>query len=334
MSYLNIDNKKIKINLNGWKRQSVDDRDYSFKVNRPYTFQSLPSSVDNRSICSPVQDQGRLGSCTAHMFAGMVEANQIKIIKTNKVSPDSDEIEVIEENQLSLSEVGFFKNIYNFVKYEVTFIFLMLFGWLFAKENNFNSASKKTSLVRPSRLFHYYVTRKLRGTISEDSGASIRESIKAGALFGAAKESLWSYNILNYKKYPPKDAWSDASGHKVKAYYAISDGDTQTMKEALAGGYLVGFGFLVFSGLMNSSVAKSGLVTKPKSNETCIGGHAVVLVGYDNNKIMPDGSKGAFLVRNSWGTSWGIGGYFWMSYNYVGDSRLSNDFWVIESSPM
>ena len=36
--------------------------------------------------------------------------------------------------------------------------------------------------------------------------------------------------------------------------------------------------------------------------------HAVVLVGWDDN-------KGAWLLRNSWNTSWGMGGYCWIKYN-------------------
>jgi uncharacterized membrane protein len=40
------------------------------------------------------------------------------------------------------------------------------------------------------------------------------------------------------------------------------------------------------------------------------GGHAMCVIGYDDNK-----SGGAFKVQNSWGTTWGTSGYFWIRYS-------------------
>ena len=45
-------------------------------------------------------------------------------------------------------------------------------------------------------------------------------------------------------------------------------------------------------------------------------------VGYDD-------AKKRFLVRNSWGTRWGLDGYFWIPYAYLSDRNLSDDFWTI-----
>ncbi len=39
-----------------------------------------------------------------------------------------------------------------------------------------------------------------------------------------------------------------------------------------------------------------------------VSNHFVLVVGWDD-------AKGAFHVKNSWGTNWGESGYFWMSYN-------------------
>ena len=48
----------------------------------------------------------------------------------------------------------------------------------------------------------------------------------------------------------------------------------------------------------------------------------VVAVGYED-------SKQWFIVRNSWGTGWGMKGYFTMPYAYLLSSGLAQDFWTI-----
>ena len=60
----------------------------------------------------------------------------------------------------------------------------------------------------------------------------------------------------------------------------------------------------------------------PASGEAVIGGHAVMGVGYDD-------SQQWFIVRNSWGTTWGLNGYFTLPYAYVTDPNLADDFWTI-----
>lgn len=46
------------------------------------------------------------------------------------------------------------------------------------------------------------------------------------------------------------------------------------------------------------------------------GGHAMVIVAYDDNHINPSGKRnGAFLFQNSWGTNWGRNGYIWVNYD-------------------
>lgn len=44
------------------------------------------------------------------------------------------------------------------------------------------------------------------------------------------------------------------------------------------------------------------------------GGHAYMVKGCNNNKLCPDGSRGAIRIINSWGTSWGDKGHAWISY--------------------
>jgi C1A family cysteine protease len=73
---------------------------------------------------------------------------------------------------------------------------------------------------------------------------------------------------------------------------------------------------------MSPEVAQTGKVPLPPRGEQLIGGHAVLAVGYDD-------AEQSFIVRNSWGTSWGIKGYCMMPYGYLTDSQLARDFWAV-----
>ena len=74
-----------------------------------------------------------------------------------------------------------------------------------------------------------------------------------------------------------------------------------------ASGYLIEFGFTVYDYMMSSDMAKKAYLPLPGSGESVQGGHAVCLVGYQDQFKTPDGkTTKAYLVRNSWGTSWAL----------------------------
>jgi C1A family cysteine protease len=174
----------------------------------------------------------------------------------------------------------------------------------------------------PSRLFIYYNERVMEGTVGEDAGAMIRDGVKSVSRQGAPHERLWPYDVKQFRTKPPKPVYADARKHAAVLYQRVTQ-DIQQLRGCLAAGYPIVFGFSVYTSFESDAVAKSGRVPMPNPNEKMVGGHAVLAVGYDH-------AKKRFIVRNSWGTSWGLAGYFTMPYDYLLDNNLSDDLWTIK----
>lgn len=173
----------------------------------------------------------------------------------------------------------------------------------------------------PSRLFLYYNEREIEGTTDEDSGAYNRDGIKSLAKKGICPESDWPYDISKFTEKPPKECYDNAVNHKILTYQRIDD-VKNNLKHALANGFPVVFGFVVFESFMTEEVARTGIMPMPKDGEQQLGGHSTLIVSYDDDKRM-------FCVRNSWNSSWGQNGYFWASYDFIYNSDWCQDFWII-----
>jgi C1A family cysteine protease len=186
----------------------------------------------------------------------------------------------------------------------------------------FEQMKQKEKSFTPSRLFIYYNERTIEHTVNSDSGAQIRDGIKSVASIGAPPEVPdWPYVISKFEQKPPAKAFKDAGEGLAVQYMRLAQ-DVNQMKGCLASGYPFVFGFTVYQSFETPQVAKTGVVPMPAASEKVLGGHAVMCVGYDD-------PSDRLIVRNSWGTSWGMAGYFTMPYAYVTNSNLSDDFWTI-----
>jgi len=273
----------------GWIPDYPDFRDYTLenketeelkKLLKPIGLDkvkasSLPATTDLRKWCSPIENQGQIGSCTANAGVGVVE---------------------------------YFEN--------------RAFG----------------RYLDASRLFLYKTTRDF-AKLSGDSGAFLRSTMGALALFGVPPEDYWPYTDKSpdFDKEPSAFCYSFASSYKSIKYFRhdpnelSKDAVLESVKKSLVGGIPSMFGFTVYNSI--SQAAKNGKIPFPGKNEKILGGHAIAAVGYDDNmkiKNTTSGSEsvGALLIRNSWGVEWGDKGYGWLPYDYV-LKETAVDFWSI-----
>jgi len=104
------------------------------------------------------------------------------------------------------------------------------------------------------------------------------------------------------------ERWSELSAlNKIKDAVAINTLDLKALKNAIYVAPILA-GMIVFNDFFSYS---GGVYEHPPSEgESIAGFHAIVLVGYDDDKK-------ALELRNSWGEDWGEDGYAWMSYDLV-----------------
>jgi len=191
--------------------------------------------------------------------------------------------------------------------------------------------------VDASRLFLYKATRNMLHWTG-DTGAFLRSTMGAMALFGVPPEEYWPYIIANYEIEPSAFCYAFAQNYQAISYYRLDPSGTikttllSQIKTNLAGGLPSMFGFTVYNSYTQAGT--TGKLPYPTPGEKIVGGHAIVAVGYDDNMKIKNANpgavetKGALLIRNSWGTGWGMAGYGWLPYEYV-LKGLAVDWWSL-----
>jgi C1A family cysteine protease len=185
----------------------------------------------------------------------------------------------------------------------------------------YDEIRQKLETETPSRLFIYYNERDIEHSVPYDSGALIRDGIKSINRVGYCKESMWPYIPEQFTVKPSNDCYKYAKTHKSLEYKRVCQ-DISHIKSILAQGYPIVFGFTVYSSFETEEVATTGIVPMPSGDDTPVGGHAVLCVGFDDKTHM-------VTVRNSWGKDWGDEGYFYMPYKYITNPNLAADFWTV-----
>ncbi|MEO1028560.1 MAG: C1 family peptidase [Pseudomonadota bacterium] len=206
---------------------------------------TLPRMVDLRANCSPVEDQGQIGSSVANAIVSAMEYHQIR-----DGSPMRD----------------------------------------------------------LSRLFVYYNARKLGDRLGQ-SGTSIGHAMASIMGWGVCTSAMWPYQSELVDQRPSEDCYQAADNMKGIKVAQVSWDDG--CKQALANRMPVVFGMRV----SREDFARAGATGEMRAPENgvwnpAMGGHAMLMVGYDDD-------KNAWLARNSWGPGWGHGGYVWIEYDFL-----------------
>ena len=175
-------------------------------------------------------------------------------------------------------------------------------------------------VILPSRLFLYYNTRQIEGTVGSNVGVSIRDAIKSVARQGDCPESLWPYIERKFRTRPPQKCYDKALRYRAVEYQRIHR-SLDDFRSCLVSGSPFVFGFLAHRNF-HDVVRRTGRLEMPSPGERLLGQHAVMAVGYED-------PERRFIVRNSWGPRFGRKGYFTMPYKYLLKEDLSDDFWTI-----
>lgn len=192
---------------------------------------------------------------------------------------------------------------------------------------------------KASRAALYWGGRKAIGTLTQDTGMTLRDGMSYVSTWGIVPETVWPYDGreaphgvflpgFNTEKSLGKDADGNidalAKEWRLKTYHSLSENVSMdpaaesTMRAVLQSGYPFVFGIEVFASWFQNGTP-SALIPMPNTGERGIGGHAMLCVGYCD----PDKT---WIVRNSWGTGVGALGYFRVHYAYM--KRYGFDPWV------
>ncbi|MCE5228030.1 C1 family peptidase [bacterium] len=169
-----------------------------------------------------------------------------------------------------------------------------------------------------------------------DNGLIMTDGLYLIGLSGSCTWTMMPYNQTDYLTWPTEAAWVDALKRRTSDvneigdwYDGCTDADILAIKQHLANGNIAITGTDIFDNMYYSYPSNTVGVNNGvlfANSATYVGGHAMTVVGYDDNKSYFDGTTtkyGAFLIANSWGNDWGTYnsagtslGFMWVAYDY------------------
>lgn len=186
--------------------------------------------------------------------------------------------------------------------------------------NTFSPAFIYNSIKNPRKMDNTLDTKCERGSSLTNAAIVLKN-------YGVVKNADFPYNVNNCSTKPTNYLFTKASQYKISHFEKLNDKGYNSnlinnVKKAISKKHPVLFGLFGY----NSISFHPGTYAYKRNYGKK--GHALVVVGYDDNKY-----GGAFEIMNSWGSWWGNKGFFWIKYddfkaqakeNYVIVDQLQN----------
>jgi hypothetical protein len=146
---------------------------------------------------------------------------------------------------------------------------------------------------------------------------------------GCCMKARWQYDgtvIHGNESHhpPPADALTEAPQYKIPYFNPVIAKSVVNLKAELADGKCIAFSIPAFREWLNNEETKdTGEILNPTPGADHAGGHAMCMVGYEDQPTATALGGGVFYIRNSWGAQWapnsvlGLAGYGTIPYSYI-----------------
>ena len=162
----------------------------------------------------------------------------------------------------------------------------------------------------PAFIYNQYALQQ-PNELPPKKGIFIQSALGTLEGLGCCTWETMPYDGINAFANDDPAIWQEAAQYRRDKWDPIDIKDISIVRQYLLAGRPIIFGAYVDTARKGEwDVDESGVTTRLHKIGTTY--HAMVLVGYDDNK----GKNGAFEIMNSWGPKWNDNGFAWVSYSF------------------